>query len=45
MDKGFHLSIRASADFADVSDAELAPHDDPLGAQLAREVSAIGRCD
>ncbi len=45
MDKGFHLSIRASADFADVSDAELAPHDDPLGAQLARKVSAISGRD
>ena len=45
MHEGFHLSVRASADLTDVSDAELTPHDDTLGAQLARKVSAISRCD
>ncbi len=45
MDKGFHLSICAGTDPTDVSNAELAPHDDSLGAQLARKISAISRCD
>lgn len=42
MDEGLYLSIRASADAADVGNAELAPHNNTPGAQLAREGSAIG---
>jgi len=41
MYKCLHLSIRASADFADVSDTKLTPHYHTLSAQLARKVSAV----